>query len=95
MTKPNRRAGHHRSYAQINPFPFKFYGPPHVLPKSQKNKKGKACCSEALGEDLDSGGGAHGGGVGARREPQRRVRGWRGPRWWARGGDARRGGERR
>jgi hypothetical protein len=31
MTKPNNRVGHHRSYAQINPFPFKFYG--------QKNEK--------------------------------------------------------
>jgi hypothetical protein len=48
MTKPNGRAGHHISYAQINPFPFKFYGPPHVLPKSQK---------KALGEDLDCVGG--------------------------------------
>jgi hypothetical protein len=62
MTKPNGRAGHHISYAQINPFPFKFYGPPHVLPKSQK--KHWARTSTALGEDLDGGGGAR-GGVGA------------------------------
>jgi hypothetical protein len=41
MTKPNRRAEHHRSYAQINLFPFKFYRPPHILPKSQKNEKEK------------------------------------------------------
>jgi hypothetical protein len=49
MTKPNWRAGHHRSYAQINPFPFRFYGPPHILPKSPK---------KALGKDLDGAGGA-------------------------------------
>jgi hypothetical protein len=41
MTKPNRRAEHHISYAQINLFPFKFYRPPHILPKSQKNEKEK------------------------------------------------------
>jgi hypothetical protein len=34
MTKPNRGAGHHISYGQINPFPFKFYRPPHALPQS-------------------------------------------------------------
>jgi hypothetical protein len=33
MTKPNKRAGHL--------FPFKFYGPPQLLPRSPKNEKEK------------------------------------------------------
>jgi hypothetical protein len=40
--------------------------------------------SMTVGEDLDGGGGARGGGAGTRREPRRRVHGWRGPRWRAR-----------
>jgi hypothetical protein len=76
MTKPNRRAGLHRSYAQIILFPLKFYGPLHVLPKSQKNEKemhwGRT--SMAVGEDLNGSGGACEGGVRCTREPQRRAR---------------------
>jgi hypothetical protein len=38
-----------------------------------------------VGEDLDGGGGAHGGGAGVWCEPRWRVHGWRGPRWrWRR-----------
>jgi hypothetical protein len=38
--------------------------------------------STAVEEDLDGGGGAHGGGAGVRHEPQQWVRVWHGPRRW-------------
>jgi hypothetical protein len=71
MTKPNRRTGHHRSYAQIN-----------------EKEKPWGRTSMAVGENLNGGGGPRGGGAGARCEPRRQVREWRGPRRRACGGGA-------
>jgi hypothetical protein len=48
----------------------------------------------AVGEDLDSGGGAREGGAGARREPRWLACGWHGPRWWRRSVRRQRGGSR-
>jgi hypothetical protein len=48
-----------------------------------------------VGEDLNGGGGARGGGAGMRHEPRWRARGWCGPQHWRQSAWHRGGGGQR